>query len=145
MEKFKAFCLNQCDDQDMWPIMEDDSVKLLVFHPTATFTEVVKLIPVRDTELTMLGPRLPYFLTLCGEKNTQKLWVEIHHILDYVTKSTMTALIFNSTSKQIKKGGGGLDCSQNKQIVTPSVQPSDNKRDALYVLETRSNTYTSRG
>lgn len=89
----------------------------------------------------MLGPHLPYFLTVCGEKNTQKLWVEIHHILDDVTKSTMTALIFNSTSKQIKKGGGGLDRSQNKQIVKPSVQPSDNKRDALYVLETRSNTY----
>lgn len=53
----------------------------------------------------------------------------------------MTASIFNSTSKQIKKGGGGLDRSQNKQIVKPSVQPSDDKRDALYVLETRSNAY----
>lgn len=52
----------------MWLIMEDDSVKLRVFHPTATFTEVGTLIPVWDTELTMLGPRLPYFLTLCGEK-----------------------------------------------------------------------------
>lgn len=123
--------------------MEDDSVKLRVSYPTATFTEVGKLIPVWDTELTMLGPRLPYFLTLCGgkKKNTQKLWVETHNILDDLTKSTMAASIFNSTSKQIKKGGGGLDRSLNKQIVKPSVQPSDNKRDALYVLETRSNAY----
>lgn len=56
----------------------------------------------------MLGPSLPYFPDPLWKKkkNTQTLWMEIQHILDDVTESTMTALNFNFL-KQIKREGGG--------------------------------------
>lgn len=102
--------------------------------------EVVKLILVWHIALTMLGPGLPYF--------PDPLWKQKKYT-NAVNGDTVYWMMWQSQqwphwiliSQANNKGGRWLDHSQNKQIMKPLVQPSNNTDDALCVWETESNTH----